>query len=327
MNDILGLAEVTKSISQPMCKLIECVSAGCGKVYEPWHVKRMANAKAHELNVIAKSLKNNQDIHIQYQDGIVRADGNIQQNLAQRAAVRVGHQEMTKQLNIERVVDLAAKELSKQDQVPDLPVDKDWMMRFFEYVSRVNDEEVQKLWSQILTGEIREPGTFSPRTLDVLRNLSRREAELFQNLSKIILNTGKYDFLYGNNDLTAKYGIDFYSIITLADSGLISSTSLSYTASLLEREVSLFNSEDYVCIISSKIANQYNIQLSIYALTQAGKELQTLVHKKHDNLFFFDVVNDIKRHNPHITYKVHEIISNQNSVIRFKTDNLLVAQK
>lgn len=324
MNDILGLAEVTKSISQPICKLIECVSAGCGKVYEPWHVKRMANAKAYELNVIAEAVKNNQDINILYQDGIIRAeDGNIPHDLAQRAAVRVGHQEMTKQLNIESIVELAAKELSKQERVPDTPVDKDWMMRFFEYASRVNGEDVQKLWSRVLTGEIQKPGSFSPRTLDVLRNLSRREAELFQKLSGIILSTGNYNFLYGNDELTVKHGIDFYSIITLADSGLISATSLSYTASFLDRKAPLFYSDDYVCIILPKVVNQNKVQLAIYTLTQAGNELKKLIHTESNKSFFFDVVNDVRQRNPHLIYEIHEIISNQNANIKFKTENLL----
>lgn len=323
MNDFLGFAEVTKNLSQPLCKLLECVSAGCGKIYEPCHIKRMAKAKAHELNVIAESLRNNQDIPIQYQDGIIRADGNIQQNLAQRAAVRVGHQEMTKQLNIESVVGMAASELEKQEYVPDYPVDKDWMMRFFEYASRVNNEEIQKLWSKILTGEVQKPGSFSPRTLDVLRNLSRKEAELFHKISEITLNTGTYSFLYGDNDLTAKHGIDFYSIITLADGGLISATSLSYMASILNSNVPLFYNDEHVCLISPISEVQNNIQFAIYTLTQAGNELKSLIQPKTNNSFMFDVVNNIKLYNPNFIYGIYEVISNQNSNISYKTVNLL----
>ena len=38
IHDILGLEE-------PLTKLIECVSNGIGKIYEPTHIKRIAKAK------------------------------------------------------------------------------------------------------------------------------------------------------------------------------------------------------------------------------------------------------------------------------------------
>lgn len=36
-------------LSQPLTKLVEVISIGIGKLYEPAHIKRMANAKAYEI--------------------------------------------------------------------------------------------------------------------------------------------------------------------------------------------------------------------------------------------------------------------------------------
>lgn len=51
VHDLLGLSE-------PTTKLIETISSGIGKVYEPWHIKRMAKAKKEELEIISNVFNN-----------------------------------------------------------------------------------------------------------------------------------------------------------------------------------------------------------------------------------------------------------------------------
>ena len=59
ISDILGL-------SKPLEKLLDCISSACGKIYEPKHIKRMAEAHAEEIKTLSDSLKDNPNLLIKY---------------------------------------------------------------------------------------------------------------------------------------------------------------------------------------------------------------------------------------------------------------------
>ena len=79
--------------------------------------------------------------------------------------------------NMQSIVGQAIEQMP--EQVPDTPVDHDWTARFFGNAEDVSDEEMQKLWAKLLAGEVERPGSISLRTLDILRNMTQKEAELF----------------------------------------------------------------------------------------------------------------------------------------------------
>lgn len=92
------------------------------------------------------------------------------------------HVEQRRLTNIKQVTIQAAdalKALPAAESISEQPVDPDWTARFFDSVQDVSNDEMQRLWGQLLAGEIASPGRFSLRTLDVLRNLSSKEAQLF----------------------------------------------------------------------------------------------------------------------------------------------------
>ena len=55
--------------------------------------------------------------------------------------------------------------------------DFDWFIRFYEATGCISDEEVQQLWAKLLSNEVNSPGHYSLKTIDVLRNLSKQDAE------------------------------------------------------------------------------------------------------------------------------------------------------
>ena len=60
----------------------------------------------------------------------------------------------------------------------------DWFLRFFECASNISNEDMQILWARILSGETYNRGSFSLRTLELLRNMSYDEALDLQRYSK-----------------------------------------------------------------------------------------------------------------------------------------------
>ena len=74
MGDFSGL-------SKPLTKLIETISIGIGKLYEPMHIKRMAKAKAFEIQTICDSISKTDCLPVKYSDGQLLLMGEIILNL------------------------------------------------------------------------------------------------------------------------------------------------------------------------------------------------------------------------------------------------------
>ena len=55
----------------------------------------------------------------------------------------------------------------------DQEFDLDWFIRFFDAASKISNEELQELWARVLRGEFESKGSFSLRTIETLRNMSR----------------------------------------------------------------------------------------------------------------------------------------------------------
>ena len=64
MSDLKGI-EITDllGLSEPLAKLLETVSCGIGKLYEPTHIKRIAKAKAEEIKIISDAVTDNAGIN------------------------------------------------------------------------------------------------------------------------------------------------------------------------------------------------------------------------------------------------------------------------
>ncbi len=85
--------------------------------------------------------------------------------------------------NIQAVAEAAAVELGDETVSGDDPdPDLDWAARFFSGVQDVSSAEMQQLWARVLAGEVRQAGSTSIRTLEILRNLDRRIATVFKKL-------------------------------------------------------------------------------------------------------------------------------------------------
>src|SRR5690606_7233918 len=95
--------------------------------------------------------------------------------LEERTQSRIDHREAQKQLNLENVTAYAAEQLLNEQPVTDEPIDEDWKTRFFNIAEDVSNDEMQALWGRILAGEIKNPKSYSLRTLELLRNFSKEE--------------------------------------------------------------------------------------------------------------------------------------------------------
>ena len=216
ISDVAGL-------SQPLTKLVETLASGAGILYEPIHKKRMAKATAEEIKTIAEAFQQNLQLPMQYdKDGLKITTDKTVISLAKRAMLRNLAQEMNKQQNLESILKYTKDVLEHESEVSKEPVSQTWLSNFFEAAGHVEEEDLQKIWGKLLAGEIKQPNSYSLRTLHILKNLSKKEALLFQKMCKLVMRYNSLYFIPHREDLVKRYEINYPDISLLEQCGLIS---------------------------------------------------------------------------------------------------------
>lgn len=305
------LVEITKALVSPCEKLMSMVGGAIGKLYEPKHIKKMADAHAYELSTVGAAMRELADIKTSYENGNVALFTEDFQRLMQRTQNRMALQEITKQQNIESVVDKAYELLESESDVTDEPVDQDWTRRFFNITGEVSNSEMQEVWARILSGEIKHPGSFSMRTLETVRNMSKEEAQAFQRIIPLIIHNGKVYFVLSDSDVLKKYGSSFTDIMALDECGLMdSSGTLSLNLSITKAEPEYLLSDTLVVVIKGKKEESEKISLGIHTLTRAGVELFNILEHEPNEDYTIQVANHIfSKNTAKVVTSVHELIS------------------
>lgn len=302
-----GIVDVLNAL--PISKLISTVSAGIGKLYEPMHIKRIAKAKTEEIKLISGAMEECAVIPTQYNNGNLSLTNIDWDDFVRRTQGRMAFQELQKQNNIECVVAKAYNILENEQTCSKEPVDQGWVNRFFDSVADVSDEDLQKLWGKVLAGEIKQPKSYSLRTLETLKNLSKHEAELFQKIIPYVLSLGGSLFLSSNNGLLEKYGIMYGEIIALDECGLINSGGLVSLSPLVSytKPVAIYNRSKLVMLHGLE-PNEVKISIGEFGLTRAGKELFHILDCNFNDEYIYDFAEETAKHNSQkIKVTVHKI--------------------
>lgn len=153
-------------------KLFGTVAEGVGALANHWFeldakkIKRIGEAEAEaEKQKIIKQAE---------------ATESAQEILA-RADKRFLLEQYSKQINLENII-VMARDAIGDSEVSDESVDPDWSRRFVSVAQDVSREDMQKILANILVGEVKQPDTFSLRTLDFVNNLSTTELNLFNKI-------------------------------------------------------------------------------------------------------------------------------------------------
>jgi hypothetical protein len=79
-------------------------------------------------------------------------------------------------------------------------IDDDWLNLFVRLCEDKSSEELQQLFGRILSGEIRRPGSFSLRTVQLMSTISKQDAGALSTLLSYALNGEILPFEKGEND-------------------------------------------------------------------------------------------------------------------------------
>lgn len=319
----MSTTEIAKTLVSPAEKLIDAISGAIEKAYEPKHIRKMADAKAYELEKISNAIRNNSDVPIVYNSAEVSSDTSNYEEIAKRASSRLTYQEITKQQNIEAVADIAYQELEKVENVEDEPVSSDWMFRFFNLVENISNEDMQKIWGRILAGEIRFPNTFSYRTLEKLKNMTQNEAEIFQRIVPLAIDSGKGRFIFTSSEINEKYNIKFSDILTLEECGLITAHSLFLKISVTNTKKDAIRNLNIAGVIQGTKEESQELSLPVYIFTDSGSQLIDVVRLTVNNEYFIECLKFVQEKNKEFKITAHEITSIDNGMISYKIEDIL----
>ena len=305
----MGTTEIVQALVSPAEKLIEAVSGAIGKAYEPKHIRKMADAKAYELKVISDTVRNNSDVPIVYDSTGVSIDTSNFEEIAKRASSRLAYQEITKQQNIEAVADNAYEELENAENVSSEPVNPDWMFRFFNSVENISNEDMQKIWGHILAGEIKQPNTYSFRTLEKLKNMTQQEAKDFQRVSSLALQNGGRKFILSEDSILNKYGVYFSHLLELEECGLMTAQTLSLKIVASAKESDIIYNSELIGFISGKEDQKQTFNMSVHVFTESGSQLRAAIHPQMNSQYFIDCLKLIQGSHIDFTVTAHKINS------------------
>ncbi|SFE90776.1 Protein of unknown function [Dyella marensis] len=207
---------------------------------------------------------------------LIAAQAQIEINdLQRRAALRWVAEETRKQVNIEAITEKAIEQLD--DGADPSNIEDDWIANFFEKSKIVSDEEMQKIWAQVLAQEANHPGKFSKRAVNIIAELSKRDAEAFTSLCRFILPQLGEALIFNENDhIYNNNGVSFGTITELESIGLVNYAGLgSFSRNAITRKIlaTYFNSP----IIFELDDGVTSMPIGKVIFTTAGRELSHII--------------------------------------------------
>lgn len=259
---------------KPIEKLIEVISQGIGTLYKPRAIRKEADSEAYKIGVIERAKSN------AIAEGKI-IDFELYENIQQR----IVYQETRKQINIDNIAQIAGTQLNQEQEVSDEKIENDWTTRFFNIAEDISDEEMQNLWGRILAGEIKKPKSFSIRTLELLKNLSKEEAEIFTKFSNLKIFAGNTSMVFNQDDgkfLEDEFGIKFTDRLLLTELGLISSENnleFSFFATDTDKKINFIEFGNKGIFIE-RPENTPKQAISVLVFTKVGSELSKLIDQE-----------------------------------------------
>lgn len=313
--------EIAKVLVEPTMKLLDMCGNAIGTVYEPRHIRNLADAEAYKIKQISEAITEAANLPVTYENGDISMNTVSFEEFAKRAEFRAKYQLLQEQKNIESVVGKAYQELLDAPEVPSDPADEDWTARFFNIVKEINSEEMQHIWSKILAGEVKNSGTFSLRTLDTIRNISQKEAEIFQKVSGCVLCSNTDGLIPQNLSLLEKQGVTYNDLILLSEAGLLNLSSITYALDFKANTRFWLNytAKKHLLRITGESDRVFRFSYGVYKLTSAGSELYSIIDVASSEEYMRAVARDIGNHFYNkADVAVHKIVSCENDEISYE---------
>lgn len=251
--------------------------------------KKMADAKAYAMQLEAKTKNDVAMIEAQGQEAL---------------AGYIASKEARKLKNTVAVIEKAQSHFSENEKVSDTPVDEGWKNRFFGIVEEISDEELREIWGRVLAGEIKQPGSYSLRTLETLRNITKEEAAVIVKASPFLIQN---ESIYKDSPLSLQEKLLLQELGLMLEEGL----GIEYKWEVPGNEkLFLIMDDNHVFSLQNDTEKNITCHTKVYKLSTSGREIFKLVSvdEKTRDAFYHTLVSHFRSNGISHVYK-HEIVS------------------
>ena len=210
--------------------------------------------------------------------------------------------ETQKASNLQAVLNIALN-VSINEQTSD-NLDPDWFFAFSTMAEEIYSPPMQELWGKIFAVEVARPGSFSLRTLQLLKTLTHRDAQVFNKAANVASRR--------NNDTVPRILVGYHKRkglfsllkrpvpeqINLANVGLsypdllsLQEMKLIYTSEIESAEYDEGQQVTWRCVNEniSLTSKTSGVALVYYKFTSVGSELYKLVTKSPNEAYLTSI--------------------------------------
>lgn len=183
--------------------------------------------------------------------------------------------------NISGCAKEAVRQFIDSGVIEEKDLSKDFFNRWREEAKLVSEEYTQKLWGLVLAEEMKSPNTIPFRIMDVLRNLTKVEAELFNKMGQYVI----FD-----QALVTGQHLHEVDINTLVEAGLVNFAGIYRSTKWFKTVVTYADQSKKIghyingnaYLIFSDYDPEQVLSLTYVPLTQAGQLIYKIA-KKNNN--------------------------------------------
>ena len=187
-----------------------------------------------KFEAIARNIKEDQERHNRIENAIEEIKEQkllaATDPMIEEALKALTIDELKKRQGRERVMEIAFGELGGEKETEDAvkDIDADWVQFFKARIDELATDDARILYGKILAGEIKQPGSFSRKSINILAEMNAEVGQLFETLCNVSSTPNSQSIRVlslglGNaamNSLSV-FGLDFDNLNKLNEAGLI----------------------------------------------------------------------------------------------------------
>jgi hypothetical protein len=258
---------------------------GIGNLLSPWQLKREGRAhaevRAREMTILAQAEQDVADIRagrkaIDDRGRIVPIQPH--QHLSENTddLLRKAHDDMLvdqleRQVNLSTIAHKAEEEAIEVEdsEVKEEGVDKDWVKKWRSFAQDISDAQMQQLWARLLSGNLKEPGSYSLHAIELLSRMSAADA---RNISKIAP--------YVIDGLIPAQNVEFVDVLQVQELGIITLNLFKKYKLAPDKELGLRCHDKVLLVDGAK--SKVEVKIQIHLLTDGGEQILSLGRFKAD---------------------------------------------
>lgn len=193
------------------------------------------------------------------------------------------------QENREAVAKLVIEDLKagEDTEARESPTD-DWMNVFEQHAAKATSDQLRETWARVMSGELRQPGSFSLLTMQFLSVLDRQTADAAQRqLGNVIVGRGLR--------IGQVRGQDFTDLGLLHDAGIVNALSAKdteITIRIRENGIGAITIGGTVLVLEGAPDAHFKMQLT--GISRVARELLPIIDATHTETAFNELVEHLK---------------------------------